>query len=106
MRLTWKKEPSLSGLASVGQGPRGKILSLDGAPIGWVYAARKGLCFEWDGWVWRAGNDIGMASVNTGTMRARLRGYPPRYSALESAQEACEKYVREQLGMPPKKVRK
>ena len=90
MRLTWRKQPHSAGLASIGEGPRGAILKVNGEDVGFVQATRVGWDFAWRGWNWYA----------------RGEGVPPRNEAsvriatAEEAKAACEAYVRACLAKP------
>jgi hypothetical protein len=89
VRLTWRKEPSEGGLRSVGQGPRGHVLSLDGERIGAVTAHRLGWAHEWRGWDWYC----------------RVDGvrYAGKSDDPDAARDACDAAARKALGLPPKK---
>ena len=83
-RLSWRKQPNETGLAAVGQGPRGAILKVNGDDVANVYAhGRSG------GWYYVARN-------NSGTIPLR-NTCDKVVKDLEAAKAACEAYVRECL---------
>lgn len=92
MRITWRKQPNEKGLASVGQGPRGAILRVDGEDIGHVSASCKGLAFRWDGWYWVARSDGKVPLKNT----ASESKY---YKDIEDAKRDCKAYVMAMLSI-------
>lgn len=85
MRITWKKEPNETGLARIGQSPRGYDLNIDGERVGSVRPHRVGWERRWDGWWWCARSD--------------KHGIPLRNEAsnplktIEEAKDACKAYV-------------
>jgi hypothetical protein len=87
MRLTWRREPSMQGLARVTQGPRGAILKVNGEDVGRVYANRDYRTHRHNGWYWTARGN-GVALKNT-------CGTP--VASIEEAKAACAAYVRECL---------
>ena len=96
MRLTWRKEPRKRGWPSLE--PRGAILRVDGRDVGSVYAYCVGFQ-KWRGWCWVARHDdLGIQRRNTAN-GGRIFG------TLDGAKDDCEAYVREQLGLAPKKKR-
>ena len=97
MKLTWSKQPSEQGLASVGQGPRGAILKVDGKRIGTVSAVSIGWK-SWRGWFWSTppDDDLGIPWHNSHET--------PSFD-LDAAKAECEAYVRKCLGLPEKKKR-
>lgn len=85
MRVTWRKQPYSSGLASMGEGPRGAILKVDGRDVGHVCANRLGMKYEWRGWYWCAWGE-GIPIKNTAADHVF-------YDDLEVAKSACKAYV-------------
>lgn len=97
-RLTWSRQPNETGLARVCQGQRGKDLKLLGCRIAYVRPFGRLRALESEAqWYWVAFDTA--------------KGIPLRNTAnepcatMEEAQERCESYVRECLGLPPKKLR-
>jgi hypothetical protein len=86
MRLTWRKEPSETGLARVTQSPRGAILKVEGVDVGHVYANRVAWQ-QFRGWYWVASGP-GIPLKNT-------CGSPVETIAIAKVQ--CTSYVRECL---------
>lgn len=88
MRLTWRRQPSETGLSSIGQGPRGAILKVNGEDVGSVNARRIGLRFEWSGWYWsaRIGDVVGNSAAD-----GRY------YGDLDEAKRDCAAWVLRQL---------
>lgn len=87
MRMTWRKQPHSSGLASIGEGPRGAILKVDGEDVGFVNALSRdiGLGLRWNGWYWYAvGDRIPLRNSSAGGLF---------YNELDKAKKACKEYV-------------
>lgn len=87
--LSWRKEPNKKGLNSIGQGPRGAILKVDGIDLARVYAKNIGWTYRYEGWYV--------------VCRDLVTGYPvlntceKPSATLEEAKILCEANVREQL---------
>jgi len=97
MKITWKKQPSETGLARVCQAPRGADLRIDGVRVMSVRPAGRGLGRSVSGWYWY-GSSEALGIPHTNTCDTPL-------PTLEEAKAACEASVREALGIP-KRVRK
>lgn len=94
MRLTWKREPRETGLASITQGERGYDLNLGGERIGGAYPSYNG----WNrhdvvGWMWVAGDE-------KHGIEHRSSHLTP-VATMEEAKERCIAYVRAQLAQTP-----
>ena len=89
MRVTWRKQPHEPGLASIGEGPRGAILRVDGEDVGHVYARRLGMAFEWKDWYWTARGE----GVDPRNSSAEGR----YYDDIEAAKADCRAYIMERL---------
>lgn len=88
MRLTWRREPHETGLASVCESPRGWILKLDGEDVGHVSMCRVGWQ-EYRGWYWYARSD-------DDRIRPRNTSGEPVSTDVE-AKASCRAYVVECL---------
>ena len=89
-RLTWRKQPNETGLRSIGQGPRGAILKVDGEDVGRVYAYGRGITGDpHRGWYWTARDNAGHIPLRN------TAGKPVK--DLEEAKAACKAYVLECL---------
>lgn len=89
MRMTWRKQPSETGLARVCQGPRGAVLKVDGEDVGRVYARRVGGPGQYSGWYWVARSDrLAVPLMNTSDSLV---------ASLDEAKAACADYVRKAL---------
>ena len=84
-RLTWRKQPNESGLARVGQGPRGAVLKVDGEDVGRVCANSVGFN-EYRGWYWTAVDNAGRVPLKNTCDKP--------VAALDDAKRQCEAYVR------------
>jgi hypothetical protein len=94
-RITWRKQPNEGGLRSIGQGPRGAILRVDGEDVGRVQADGRNItCDPFRGWFWYARSDDGRVPLKN------TAGEKP-VKDLEVAKAACEAYVRECLVKGP-----
>ena len=92
-RLTWSRQPSSGGLASIGEGPRGAILKVNGVKVGSVYANGLGSHY-YKGWYWVA-NYGNLASDDKGIPVIPLRNTcDTTINEIEDAKSACEAYVR------------
>ena len=93
MRLTWSKQPSERGLASVCQAPRGANLKVNGIEIG---AVRPKLVDwrTWDGWYWYARIPSSLVGGDEGVYH-NSSDNPDE--TIEQAKVACETWVREWL---------
>ena len=95
VRISWKNEKRFAGLANVGQGPLGYNVNINGKNAGGVYAIRKGLAFEWDGWYWMV-NGYGI------DYRLKKKIENKKYTDKELAKLDCEIYIRKCLGLKGK----
>ncbi len=95
MRLTWRREPSETGLARVIQGARGAILKCDGEDVAHVSALRSWERYgEYVGWYYYGSSErLGIPHANT--CRAPV-------ATMDQAKVACEAYVRKHLGKEAK----
>lgn len=92
-RLSWRKQPSETGLARVCQAPRGAILrwappGAEGKDIGRVYPRAVDF-HKYDGWYWYA------KSADGRIRRCNTANNP--VETLEEAKAACLAYVRAEL---------
>lgn len=85
LRITWKKEPNETGLASIGQSPRGYDLRINGEHVGSVRPNRIGFERRWVGWWWYAVSDKHGITLRN-EARAPLK-------TIEEAKDACKAYV-------------
>jgi hypothetical protein len=94
MRLTWRKQPNETGLMSVGQGPRGATLHIDGVMAGRVAPRSVGF-HRWRGWYWVAGWECpGVEYKNT---------CDSPVETIDEAKAQCAAYVRAELAMKREK---
>ena len=97
IRITWRNEKRPSGLAGIGAGEMGYEVFINGIKAGGVYAARKGLAFEWDGWYWLcSGRGIDHRIKNKNTVNIK------KINDKEVAKLDCENYIRKCLGLKEK----
>lgn len=93
MKLTWKRDPHPTGLASVGAGPRGSKLH-DGEK---TYATTSAIGGSWRGplrgWYWVAGWDGDFPSFNS---------YQTPLATEDEAKKAARAYVVKHLSEPIK----
>jgi hypothetical protein len=88
MRLTWRKQPSESGLASTCQSPRGLVCKVDGEDVARVYAHPVGY-HKYNGWFWVAVGDTHKIPLHNSCKT-------PVQDMLEAKRQATE-YVRRYL---------
>lgn len=88
MRLTWRKQPSERGLASVCQSPRGLICKVDGEDVADVSPLPVGF-HRYDGWYWVAVSDFHPIPLKN-TCKAPCK-------TIDEAKAQAERYVRECL---------
>jgi len=88
MKLRWKKNPKPTGLARIGAGPRGSVLS-DGDK---KYASIEALTKQWGvdalGWFWTVPTAVFGEYVNT---------YKTPCDTEEEAKRQAMEYVKEKL---------
>mgnify|MGYP001224007371 CR=1 FL=1 len=94
-RLTWRREADEKGLRGVVQGERGFDLRYDGAEVGTVRPRYDGWSRKRAGYYWTA------QSANPPVPLINTAGTP--VATIEEAKAQCEAYVREHLGLPPRK---
>lgn len=83
MRLTWRREPSETGLARVCQSPRGAILKCDGRDVAHIEACRVGYQ-RYDGWYWYTHAE-GLPLHNS---------HATPVADIDQAKRECEDFVR------------
>lgn len=94
--LRWRREPDMSGLASIGQCPRGAELRCDGEVIVHVSAWRLPTSWgrDYRGWYWVAVSDrFGVPLKNTA-------GGEPISEDIEVVKAEAMAYVKEHIRYP------
>ena len=92
MRLTWKKQARETGLRSIGSGPRGYDLNLDGEQIAAVRANGGNWTQLQSGWYWHGGNDK--------TGRRNTYSEKLLFPTIDAAKESCRAWINSQLRKP------
>lgn len=96
-RMTWRKEPNETGLAAIGQAPRGAILKVDGTDVARVYPKPIGGYGrrEYRGWYWTAASStLPIPWQNTSDRPV---------ATIEAAKEAAAAYARSCLATGEKR---
>lgn len=95
-KITWSATPRARGLAGIGEGPRGFTVKIDGE-----WAGSVGLAYTWPerrarGWY---------SAVTVGGVRRNTSDQDPPvfFPDKDSAKADCDRWMRAQLGLPPKR---
>lgn len=92
-RITARRHARETGLAAIGQGPRGYDICMDGQEVASVYAKRKGWEFEWVGWrILIHGDD----KIERRILKPKGQpGWPMTDEGLEQAKQMALEIVKE-----------
>lgn len=99
MRITAKREDYLPGLASIGQGPRGYDLRVDGEVVGQVAARKKGMWdHDYTGWIIVLYQTEKVEKRLTYTPKGNKDGWPLTDEGLATAKQIALDLVKKIYG--------